>query len=179
MRLSSDFCAQMWFGFVMRTTSLLPEIQPILRFRGFLLRPVLRSAGPNFQLAKDVRIIGLRNLSVGRDVFFSAGCWIVANTEVQIHDEVMLGPYSVVIAGDHTKVNGSYRFGAAERAPITIGRGAWVGAHSVVTKGVTIGHGACVASGAVVAKSVDPDTIVGGVPAKLIRSSASGALGPR
>jgi len=45
----------------------------------------------------------------------------------------------------------------------------WIGAGVIVTGGVTIGKGAVVAAGAVVTKDVAPMTIVGGVPAKLIR----------
>ena len=54
-------------------------------------------------------------------------------------------------------------------APIHIGKRVWIGANAVVTKGVTIGDNAVVAAGAVVTQDVPADTIVGGVPAKIIR----------
>jgi maltose O-acetyltransferase len=53
--------------------------------------------------------------------------------------------------------------------PITVGDGAWVGANATIMPGVSIGAGAVVAAGAVVTKSVDADTLVGGVPAVLLR----------
>ena len=55
-------------------------------------------------------------------------------------------------------------------APIRIGRGVWIGAHATVLAGVTIGDNAVVAAGAVVTRDVPADSVVGGVPAKFIRS---------
>ena len=54
-------------------------------------------------------------------------------------------------------------------APIHIGKNVWIGANATVLAGVTIGDGAVVAAGAVVRKDVEPNTIVGGVPAKVIK----------
>ena len=54
-------------------------------------------------------------------------------------------------------------------APIHIGKNVWIGANATVLAGVTIGDGAVVAAGAVVTKDVQTNTIVGGVPAKIIK----------
>jgi acetyltransferase-like isoleucine patch superfamily enzyme len=55
-------------------------------------------------------------------------------------------------------------------APIRIGRGVWIAAGATVLQGVTVGEDAVVAAGAVVTKDVPPRTLVGGVPAQVIRS---------
>ena len=159
----------MWFKFVMAATSLLPDVKHTMQLRGYLAGPALDSCGKNFQLACDVRIAHIQKLTVGDDVYFSGGVWILAGDPVVIEDQVMLGPYSVVISGDHSRVGGSWRFGAALREPILIKRGAWVGAHGVVTKGVTIGAGSCVAAGGVVTEDIPDDVIAGGVPARVLR----------
>jgi acetyltransferase-like isoleucine patch superfamily enzyme len=54
--------------------------------------------------------------------------------------------------------------------PIRIKRNAWIGANATVTQGVTIGENAVVAAGAVVTKDVPDNTVVGGIPAKVIKT---------
>jgi acetyltransferase-like isoleucine patch superfamily enzyme len=53
-------------------------------------------------------------------------------------------------------------------SPVEIGEDVWIGAHAVVLPGVRIGSGAVVGAGAVVNRDVPPNTIVGGVPARVI-----------
>lgn len=55
-------------------------------------------------------------------------------------------------------------------APITLGRNVWVGSNATILQGVTVGDNAVVAAGAVVTKDVPAGTVVGGVPAKFIKS---------
>jgi acetyltransferase-like isoleucine patch superfamily enzyme len=60
-----------------------------------------------------------------------------------------------------------------ERAPIVIGNDVWIGARAIIVDGITIGDGAIIAAGAVVTKNVDPYTIIGGVPGRVIRKRFS------
>lgn len=161
--------ADLWVGLVMRVTSLLPEILHTLKLRGWLISFVCNGNPRNLQIAKGVKIHNIKNMTFGRDVFLSGGCWVLANAPVTLEDEVMLGPMCIVVAGNHTLANGSYRFGKPDRAPIIIGRGSWVGGHCTITKGVILGKGVCVAAGAAVGKSFPDGAIIGGVPANLIR----------
>ncbi|MBP7086410.1 MAG: transferase [Enterococcus sp.] len=54
--------------------------------------------------------------------------------------------------------------------PISIGKNVWIGANATVLPGVRIGDGAIIAAGAVVSKDVEENTIVGGVPAKVMKT---------
>ncbi len=54
--------------------------------------------------------------------------------------------------------------------PIFVEDEVWIGAGAIITQGVTIGRGAVIAAGAVVDKDVEPLTLVGGIPAKLIKN---------
>lgn len=162
--------SDLWVGLVMRLTSLLPEILHTMKLRGWLIGFVAKGRKPqNLQIAKGTRLHNVSNITFGDDVFISASCWILASCSVTFEDQVMLGPMCIVVTGDHTLDNSSYRFGKPERAPIVFGHGTWVGGHSVVTKGVILGRATCVAAGAVVGKSFPDGAIIGGVPARLIR----------
>ena len=55
-------------------------------------------------------------------------------------------------------------------APIVLGKNVWVGSNATILQGVTIGDNAVVGAGAVVTKDVPANTVVGGVPAKFIKS---------
>ncbi len=65
------------------------------------------------------------------------------------------------------------RIPLAEHAPIVIGNDVWIGARAIIRDGIKIGHGAVIGAGAVVVKDVAPYSIVGGVPARLIRTRFS------
>lgn len=61
----------------------------------------------------------------------------------------------------------------SEEERVFLGNDVWVGSHVLINGGVTVGHGAVIGAGAVVVKDVPPYAIVGGVPAKVIRSRFS------
>lgn len=68
-------------------------------------------------------------------------------------------------SNNHTLNHDGYQ----KTAPIHIGNHVWIGMGATILSGVTIGDGAVIAAGAVVSKNVPPNTLVGGVPAKIIR----------
>jgi maltose O-acetyltransferase len=158
----------LWFHFIMVGTGWWPDFWPFLRLRGFLLRPSFRNCGRNLQVGRHVTVNFPSRLEIGRDVFIATGCWLHARGGIVLEDEVQLGPYTVLVADDHTDLNGSYRFGESRVAPIRIGQGAWVAAHATVTKGVVIGRGALVAANSVATRDVPIFTMAAGVPARLI-----------
>jgi acetyltransferase-like isoleucine patch superfamily enzyme len=64
---------------------------------------------------------------------------------------------------------------APPEAPVEIGDGCWIGARSTIVKGVRLPHDTVVAAGSVVASSVEePNTVIGGNPAKTIRTGVAG-----
>ena len=155
----------LWFHFITVGTSWLPDLRPVLRLRGFLLRPSFKNCGRNLQVSRLVTINFTNRLEIGSDVFIATGCWLHARGGIVLEDEVQLGPYAALVAGDHTQIDGSYRFGPSKLAPIRICHGSWVGAHATVTKGVVIGRGSLLAANSVATRDVPPFTMAGGVPA--------------
>lgn len=163
----------LWFHFMMLATAWLPDLKPILRLRGFLLRPAFASCGKNLQVARRVTINFTNRLELGRDVFLGSGCWIQAQGGIAIEDEAQLGPYAVLASGDHTRARGgSYRFAPSHLEPIRIGAGAWIAAHATVTKGVMIGRGAVLAANSVATRDVPPFVLAAGVPARVTPRSS-------
>jgi acetyltransferase-like isoleucine patch superfamily enzyme len=134
----------LWFHFIMSATGWLPDVRPVLRLRGFLLRPSFKTCGQNLQVARRVTINFSSRLEIGRDVYIATGCWLHAWGGIILEDEVQLGPYAVLVTGDHTA------------------------AHATVTKGVTIGRGAVVAANSVATRDVPEFAVAGGVPARNI-----------
>lgn len=123
------------------------------------------------RMAGGSRIIGCGCLAIGADswvgpygVFFThPGAPITIGARCDIAPEVSF------ITGTHEPGNVSRRAGVDTARPIRVGDGCWLGTRVTVLGGVTIGDGAIVAAGAVVTKDVPPNTLVGGVPARVIR----------
>ena len=108
-------------------------------------------------------------MRIGSHCFLNDGCRFDVSADVVLCDNVYLGHEVALLTASH-KMGQSWRRAAGTvAAPIVVETGAWLGARAVVLGGVTIGEGSIVAAGAVVTRSVPPNTLVGGVPAVVIR----------
>lgn len=83
-------------------------------------------------------------------------------------DEVLIGPKVNLITENHPLDPEDRK--ALIAKPITLKQRAWIGAGSTILPGVTVGQNAVVAAGSVVSKDVPDNVVVGGVPAKFIKS---------
>ena len=134
--------------------------------RGVYLRP----------MSSDFK--GLENLSIGDGTSIPTGAtFYCTKAPLTIGKKVIFGPKPTIITGDHRiDIQGKYIIDITDDEklpendqPVTIEDGCWIGANVTILKGVTIGHDSVVAAGSVVTKSCEPYSIIGGVPAKLIR----------
>ena len=107
-----------------------------------------------------------KNITIGNNVFINAGCKFQDQGGIFIDDGALIG-HGVVLATLNHDLDPEKRQ-QLHPASIRIGKRVWIGANATVTQGVTIGDNAVVAAGAVVNRDVPADTIVGGVPAKVI-----------
>lgn len=108
-----------------------------------------------------------RNIRVGKGVFINSGCHFQDQGGITIGDGALIG-HNVVLATINHDFDPARR-GDNHPAPIVIGKRVWIGANATVLPGVRIGDGAVVGAGAVVTKDVPPCTIVGGIPARIIK----------
>lgn len=109
-----------------------------------------------------------KNITIGRNVFINACCHFQDHGGVTLGDGCLIG-HNVVFATLNHDLN-PHRRAFMMPAPIVLGKNVWIGSNSTILQGVTIGDGAVVAAGAVVTKDVPANAVVGGVPAKYLRS---------
>ena len=109
-----------------------------------------------------------RNIHVGRNVFINSGCHFQDQGGIYIDDGALIGHNVVLATLNHGQLPENRH--DLLPSPIYIGKNVWIGASAVVLPGVRIGDGAIVAAGAVVTKDVPPNTVVGGVPARQLKS---------
>ena len=107
------------------------------------------------------------NTHIEAGVFINAGCRFQDQGGIYIGEGALIG-HNCVIATLNHDMDPAKRANLLP-APVRIGAGAWLGSNVTVLPGVTIGEGAVVAAGAVVTKDVPACTVVGGVPARVIR----------
>ena len=115
------------------------------------------------------------NLSIGRRSQVGIGCHFSLNAPVTIGDNVIFGHYVRIITDTHVIGPGHRRCGERVPLPVSIEDGVWVASDVTILPGVTIGAGSVVASGSVVTRDVPPNSLVGGVPAAVLRELPEGA----
>lgn len=125
----------------------------------------------------NLRVEYGENVTFGKDFYMNFDCMLLDVAPIKIGDGVMFGPRVIVATPMHPLLaeeriiqqypNGYYNIEYAKK--VVIGNGVWVASNVTICGGVTIGDNAVIASGAVVTRDIPPNTLVGGVPAKVIR----------
>lgn len=144
--------------------------------RGRLCRKLLRHTGRDVNIERGADFFTGSRLSLGDRSGLGVDCWI--RGDVTIGNNVMMATRVIIYGRDHAFGDTSVPMmdqGMGDFAPIVIEDDVWIGAAAIILKGVRVGRGAIVAAGAVVTKDVPPYAIVGGNPARIIRSRAPGA----
>lgn len=133
-----------------------------------LLSQIIGKELQNVEVFTPIYINYGKHISIGKNVFINFDCTFLALGGITIEDDVLIGPKVSLITENHP-LHPQQRKGLRGK-PITIKRNAWIGANATILPGITIGENAVVAAGAVVSKDVPDNTVVGGIPAKMIKT---------
>ena len=143
------------------------------RFRAWILRLAGFRIGPGTQLFNVPFFAGSGNiyqrLIIGENCLVSVGCYFDLAEKITIGDRVGISPRCMLMTAKHDFHNPDNRVGNLLGGKIHVGNGAWLGTACIILPGITIGEGAVIGAGAVVTKDVPANTVVAGVPAKVIQ----------
>ena len=134
--------------------------------------------GKNVSMFKGCNFSGIENVHIGNNVALSNITVLSTHAKLYIGNDVLIAPDVMIVTGNHrTDIEGRTMFsiGEDEKLPendqdVIIEDDVWVGARAIILKGVTVHTGAIISAGAIVTKDVPPYTIVGGVPAKVLKN---------
>lgn len=119
--------------------------------------------GKKCAIRKDAELSATNGtITLADNVFINRNCMLVAHEKISLGKGTTVGPGTYIYDHDHDGQGGYVT------APVSIGENVWIGAGCIVLKGVTIGDNAVIAAGAVVTKDVAENTLVAGVPARML-----------
>ncbi len=135
----------------------------ILKFSGVII-------GTNVKIKSGLIVepFGCANLiRIGDCVFINTNCRFASKGKIIINDNCSIGPnVSIETVNHFHSENGKLH---TKYQDVSIENNVWIGANVTILPGVTIGNNSIIAAGSIVNKSIEPFSLVGGVPAKLIK----------
>lgn len=147
-------------------------------FWAFFIKGAMGKCGHNVMIKPSTSVFkGLENIYISDDVRIARYAVIyTTRAKVFIGSKVAIAPYLKIITGNHRIDNighfmfdGDYNKHPDDDRDVIIEGDSWFGINVTILAGVTIGRGSIIAAGAVVTKSMPPYSIIGGVPAKILK----------
>ena len=140
------------------------------KLRAFLAKRLFSKCGKNVIIEHGAYFGGGRDIEIGDNSAIGINARI--SGPLSIGRDVMMGPNVSIYTQNHETENiyKPMRLQTAPKKKVTIGDDCWIGANSIILPGVTIGSGSIVGAGAIVTRSVPPLSVVGGNPARIIKT---------
>lgn len=144
-------------------------VQIIERIRIVIYAHDLKRFGRRSKIRFPVCFEGKNFIEIGDDVSISAFVHIWGHGGVKIGNRVMIATHTAISSLTHDYTCENMRFGPVIMKSVTIEDDVWIGSNAVINPNVRIGKGAVVGAGSVVTRDVPPNAIVVGVPAKVMK----------
>ena len=109
------------------------------------------------------------NIEFENNCYLNHNCVFLDVCKIKVGSNVLFGPNVQVYTATHPVDPIVRRTGKENGKPIKIGNDVWIGGSAVICPGVTVGDGVTVGAGAVVTKDIEPNVVVAGNPAKIIK----------
>jgi len=162
-------CLVAYYGFARHLPN--SDLFPIFgAIRGFVCRPLFRSVGRGIHIKQGAYFGRGSAIDIGDNSDLGLRCFVYNN--VTLGRDVLMGPDVMVLGANHNmdRLDVPMRLQGERRERCVIGDDVWIGARAIILPGVCIGQGAVVAAGAVVTTDVPAYAVVGGNPARVLRS---------
>lgn len=142
-----------------------------LVIRYALLKTLAKACGDNVSIHPDVYLFSVSQLTLGDNVSIHPMCYIDAYGEIDIGSDVSIAHGVTILSATHTfgNMDVPIKDQPVEKKKTTVENNVWIGAKATILCGNTVHSGAVVAAGAVVTHDVAPNTVVAGVPARMIK----------
>jgi acetyltransferase-like isoleucine patch superfamily enzyme len=126
------------------------------------------SVGDYVMLANETKLMALERgaIVMGNNIYV-ASATISSTLRIELGNDVVVSPQTLIVDHDGYGLDNKI----ALEKPVRIGNHVFIGVRATILKGVTVGDNSVIGAGAVVTKDVEPNTIVGGNPAKKIRNT--------
>ena len=144
-----------------------------IALRYLFLKSVAKQCGKNVVIKEMVILENVQELVIGNNVSIHPFCYIEALGGVEISDNVAIAHSSSILSVNHTwgVESSPIKYNPIEKKRVLIEEDVWIGCGCRILAGVTVHSHSVVAAGAVVSKDVETNTVVGGVPATLIKTN--------
>lgn len=178
--------------FLVKLNSLLPPFlnRSLLRFfrrtsgklglliRYILIRNLARECGDNVSIHPNVYLFNVEHISFGDNVSVHPLCYIEGVGELSIGDNVSIAHNSSIMTTNHgwSDTSKPIKYNEQTNSKVIINSDVWVGCGCRILSGVEVGSRSIIAAGAVVVKNIEPNSIVGGIPAKVIKKIDSPSI---
>lgn len=130
-----------------------------------LLRQLFPTMGEGSRVNTPMTVVRAHNVKIGKRVTIMNGCLMMSAGGITIDDDALVAANVQLISNNHDLDNRRI----ITCKPVHICRRAWIGAGATILPGVTVGENSVVGAGSVVTHDVEPNTIVAGNPARVIR----------